>query len=179
MAGTLLIVNTLWGMPQTLVSLIMVKDSGASLQVVKKVVREHVKPGSIIIAPLHFQQYLDYHGRWRLVDNDVIEGLSDSFKYMIQTRYKIIDGKIEGLRPVQKSTRSKSESGMLMAMSHHVKRKLNMWEFMPSNNGKLPEKLLSELDRLNSSDNGIYVLGSAQKIKEKLSIPVPGRVGAA
>lgn len=168
MAITLLFVNTLWGVPQSLMYMILVKDADASVIAVEKVVSENVKPGSLIIAPLHIQQYLDYVERWRLVDDDVIKGLPYALQYIIKTRYKVVDGKIEGLRPYQVSTKSRSEAGSLLAMSFHIERKIKMLPFMPSNNGEVSEKLLNELDRLNSHDNVIYVIGNVEKIKGKI-----------
>jgi hypothetical protein len=179
---TLLIVNTLWGEPQTLVSMIMVKDAGASLCAVEKVVSKHVKPGSLVIAPLHIQQYLDYLGQWRLVDDDAIEGLPYILQLIIG-RYEVVDGRIEGLRPYQYkfvdgrmealrpyqvSTKSRSEAGSLMAISHHIERKLKMLPFMPLNSGNVSEELLNELDRYNSHDKVIYVIGNVEKMKYKL-----------
>jgi len=75
MTITLLVVNTLWGAPQSLISMIILKDADASLAAVEKVVSENVKPGSFVIAPSHIQQHLDYLGHWRLMDDFVIEAL--------------------------------------------------------------------------------------------------------
>ena len=112
-----------------MISMIAIKDGNASLIAVEKVVSENVKPGSLVIASSHIQQYLDYLGRWRLVDDDVIEGLPFTLQYIIKTRYRVVDGRIEGLRPYQVSTKSRSEAGSLMAMSHHIKRKIKMLPF--------------------------------------------------
>jgi hypothetical protein len=50
----------------------IIKDADASLVAVKKVVSENVKPGSVVIAHSHIQQYLDYLGHWRLIDDITI-----------------------------------------------------------------------------------------------------------
>ncbi|MCJ7773750.1 MAG: hypothetical protein MUP22_11535, partial [Desulfobacterales bacterium] len=168
MAVTLLVVNTFWGVPQSVISMIVIKDGNASLTAVEKVVSENVKPGSLVIAPLHIQQYLDYLGQWRLVDNDVVEGLPFNLQYIIKTRYRVVDGRIEGLRPYQVSTKSRSEAGSLMAMSYHIERKIKMLPFMPSDKGDLSEALLNELDRWKSHDNVIYIIGSIEKMKHKI-----------
>jgi hypothetical protein len=145
-AVVLLAANTLWGMPQTLVSSIMVKDADASLCAVEKVVSEHVKQGSLL----------------------VIEGLSYALEHIIQTRYIVVDGRIKGVRSFHESTKSRREAGSLMAISHHLNRKIKMLPFMPSKKGDLPEELLNELDRFNSHDKAIYIIGKIEKIKEKI-----------
>lgn len=164
----LLVVNTLWGIPQSLVSMVVVKDANASLCEIENVVNEHVKPGSFIIAPKHVHQYLDYLDQWQLVDNDVIEAISYEVMYIIQRGYIINNGKIEGIRTTQESTRDKSRAGSLRAISHFVKRKLHMVPYMLSDRDRLSEEFLNELDLLNKNDNDIYIIGHLDKIKDKM-----------
>jgi hypothetical protein len=101
MTIALLIVNTLWGAPQSLISMMTLRDADASLATVGKVVSEHVKPGSVVVAHSHIQQYLDYLGRWHLMDDNLIMILPSSFRSELD-RWNSHDREIYGIGRVEK-----------------------------------------------------------------------------
>ena len=155
MTVTLLIVNTLWGAPQSLISMVIMKDANASLAAVKKVVSENVKPGSFVIAPKHIQQYLDYLGNWHLIDDTVIEGVPLVLRYIIR-------GKNSGVY------RSRIDK-VIMPLSQHIKRKIKMLPYMASISGDVSEEFINELDRWNSSDREIYWIGRVEWMKANVT----------
>ncbi|MFC1535337.1 ArnT family glycosyltransferase, partial [Thermodesulfobacteriota bacterium] len=164
---TLLVVNTLWGAPQFLGSMLITKDANLSLAAVEREVSEKIKPGSIIIAPLQIQQHLDYLGQWRLVDEHVIEGLPSRFWRLISA-IRVVEGRVEWLPQVQRMFIHNKGARYLMIIPQHINRIKKMLPYMPSYKGDISEDFLNELDRLNSPEREIYWIGKVDKIKDKV-----------
>jgi hypothetical protein len=169
MTITLLVVNTLWGAPQFLISMITIKDADASLAAVEKVVSENVKPGSVVIAPSHIQQHLDYLGHWRLMDDNVIEGLPWTLRYIIGVgRYRIVEGRVEWTQWHQRFIRSRKARTTLMVVSPFIKSKIELLPYIPLIRGAVSEEVLNELDRWNSPDREIYWIGRVENMKDRV-----------
>ena len=66
LAGILLGLTILWGLPLSLYELRALNRDNAMLASISRVLEQHVQPGSILIAHSGLQQHLDFVGRWRL-----------------------------------------------------------------------------------------------------------------
>ncbi len=71
-SATLLFVTICWGLPPSIGPLQRLEHTNAALAQVTRTLKEHVAPGSIVIADGLFQQHLDYIGDWRLADQSVM-----------------------------------------------------------------------------------------------------------
>ena len=144
----LLVVNTLWGVPQLLLYNIILKNANASLAAVERVVRENVKPGTVVIAHSQIQHFLDYIGRWRLLDDNVIDGTD--MKWLL---YYVDQGSV---------------GKNLIAISQFVERHRKRLSYMTSRLSRMSDRTLNELMRWSDQDKEIYWIGRINLIKNKV-----------
>ncbi|RKX69560.1 hypothetical protein DRP53_07850 [candidate division WOR-3 bacterium] len=69
----LLTINTVWGLPQSILRMGRLKHNNEILARINSVVESEVPPGSIIIAKEGINQHLDFIGRWRLADATILD----------------------------------------------------------------------------------------------------------
>ena len=74
LAGILLALTILWGLPLSLYELRALKRDNALLASISRVLEQHVEPGSILIAHSGLQQHLDFIGNWRLAPEEAFDG---------------------------------------------------------------------------------------------------------
>ena len=71
-SAVLLFVTIWWGLPMSIQSMQRLENPNAALAQITRVLKNHVEPGSIVIANKAINQHIDFAGYWRLADDSIL-----------------------------------------------------------------------------------------------------------
>ncbi len=71
-SAVLLFVTVCWGLPMSIQSMQRLEYPNAALAQITRTLKNHVEPGSIVIANKAINQHIDFAGNWRLADDSIL-----------------------------------------------------------------------------------------------------------